>query len=90
MGVVQLSKSLNLMDGRDTYDEPLKLGRQLSTDLDGALRRKRSDFNSSPEAFVHAVRVLMRGYALVSAADEGRPTHVSLYPCIFTCFSFVL
>ena len=70
---VQLSKVTNMIDGRDTFSEPLKLGKHLSINLDGAMKRKVSDFASSPEAFVHAVRVLMMGYALVSAADAGLP-----------------
>ena len=70
---VQLSKVTNMIDGRDCFNEPLKLGRHLSINLEGAMKRKVSDFNSSPEAFVHAVRVLMFGYALVSAADQGPP-----------------
>merc|ERR1712105_518575 len=73
MEFVQLSKVTNLYDGRDAYSEPLKLGKHLSITLDGALKRKTSDFNASPEAFVHAVKVLLLGYVLVSAADEGRP-----------------
>ena len=51
----------------------MKLGKHLSINLDGAYKRKNSDFNSSPEAFAHAVRVPMLGYVLVSAGDEGRP-----------------
>ena len=64
-----LSKVLNITDGRDSYNEPLKLGKHIQINLDGAQKKRNSDFNTSPEAFAHAVRVLMMGYALVSAAD---------------------
>ena len=70
---IPLTKVTNSLDGRDSFSEPLKLGKHLSINLDGALKRRTSDFNASPEAFAHAVRVLLLGYALVSSADTGRP-----------------
>lgn len=62
-----------MIDSRDSYSEPLKLGKHLPINLDDAYKRKNSDFHTSPESFAHAVRVLMLGYALVSAADGERP-----------------
>ena len=66
---VPLAKVLNLCDGRDTISEPLKLGKHIQIDIGGATKKRFSDFGSSPEAFLRAVRILLLGYALVSAAD---------------------
>ena len=73
MEFAQLAKVANMIDGRDSYNEPLKLGKHLSINLDSALRREVSEFNSSPEAFARAVRVLMLWYVLASSADVGNP-----------------
>ena len=70
---IQLSKAPNMAGGRDSYKDPLKLGKHLSVNLGGALKWKTSDSNASPDAYLRAVRVLMMGYVLVAAADSGRP-----------------
>ena len=43
---------------------------------------KNNDFLSSPEAFCHAVRVLMRGYALVSTTDPPGEEWSGLEPAL--------
>ena len=60
---------MNSSDGRDAFNEPLRLGKHIQIDLGGAAKKRFSDFASSTEAFLHAVRILLIGYALVSAAD---------------------
>ena len=70
---VQLSKVTNMIDDRDYYSEPFKLGKHSPIHLDGAFKRKTSDSNASPEAFAHAARVLMYVYVVASDADSGRP-----------------
>ena len=69
----QLSKVTNTIDGRDSYNKPMRLGKHLSINLDGALKRELSDFNASTAAFARGARVLMMGYVLVSATDTTRP-----------------
>lgn len=64
-----LSKIGNLIDGRYFHSEPANLSKNLTTDLAGGTKRNTSDFNTSAESFLRAARVLMGGYALVSAFD---------------------
>ena len=66
---IPLSKVNNLIDGRDFHSEPVRLSKNLTIDLAGPNKRTASDFNTSAEPFLHAVRVIMNGYALVSAND---------------------
>ena len=78
---VSLARVTNLADGRDIRAEPhtrAKLGKDVAIVLENATSRKQSDFNSTPDAFVHAVRVLMFGYALVSAGDPAADTWCDL------------
>ena len=64
----------NAIDGRNTGTEPIRLSKASPVLIDTNLLqigKRSSDFNSSPESFVRAVRVLMWGYALVSASDPA-------------------
>ena len=65
-----MSEVINLVGGSDFHSEPVRLSKNLTIDLTGPARRTTSDFNSSAESFMRAIRVLMNGYALVSANDS--------------------
>ena len=68
-----LSEITNCAGGRDFHPEPVRMGKHLTTNIDGASKKRTSDSNANPESPLHAVRVLMRGYVLVSANDDGPP-----------------
>ena len=73
---LSLSKVTNLLDARylrADNETKTKIGKEITLIVEGAENRKKSDFNSSSEAFALAIRVLMYGYVLVSAADQGAP-----------------
>ena len=44
MEFTQLSNVTDLYDGRGAYNEPLKIGRRLSINLDSSLKRKKFGF----------------------------------------------
>ena len=62
----------NAIDGRNVGADPIRLSKSSPVLIDTNLIQlggKSSDFNASAESFLHAVRVLMMGYALLSARD---------------------
>ena len=73
---IPLSKVSNAIDGRDLKidNTRVKLNADLTLDLGTTSKKRPSDFNQSPETFIHAVRVLMTTYALVSAGDPIEST----------------
>ena len=73
---VSLARVANMVDGRDLVAEPqsrTKLGKDLTLLIETKDNRKNSDYNSTSEAFAHAVKVLTMGYVLVSALDPPNP-----------------
>ena len=68
-----LSRVSNYLDGRGLKIEPQKIkGTPFLMEASAlGLTRKNNDFLQSPEAFCHAVRVLMRGYAIISMEDAA-------------------
>ena len=76
---IPLSKITNAVDGRDLKidNTRVKLNAELTLDLGTTSKKRTSDFQNSPETFVHAVRVLMISYALVSVTDPIEDTWCS-------------
>ena len=61
---VALDKVTNAIDGRNTGKEPIRLSEASPVLIDTYIHqigKRSSDYNSSPESFAHAVRVLMWG-----------------------------
>ena len=71
-----LSKITNAIDGRDLKidNTRVRLNAELTLDLGATAKKRASDFNHNAETFLHAVRVLMMTYALVSAGDPIETT----------------
>ena len=66
---IPLSEITNALDNKERRSEPTRTrGTPSIIDDDGSIERRAADFNASPEILPHAVRALMFGYALVSAA----------------------
>ena len=73
LDVVPLAKVTVIGDGVEPWSEPKRLkGTPFFYDT-REFEKKKGEFWASPQHFVHSVRVLMVGYALVSAADPGVP-----------------
>ena len=69
-----LGRVTSQADGRDLRSEPhtrAKLSKDVGLSIENATSKRQSEFNSAQDAFVRAVRVLMFGYALVSAGDPA-------------------
>ena len=67
---VPLSKITNAADNRDLNLEPTRIrGAPFSIAQNLTAPRKNTSFLSSSDAFIHAVKILMNTYALVSVVD---------------------
>ena len=76
---IPLSKISAAADVRDLRLEPTRImGTPLFLDQNTANNRIKSDFLASPESFLHAVRVLMHTYTLVSSRDPPERTWCNL------------
>ena len=65
-----LSRVANALGNKEYRVEPTRIkGTPLMLDDNTISLKRNSDFNRTAETFIHAVRTLMYGYALVSAAD---------------------
>ena len=67
-----LTRVTNALDNKEFRSEPTRIkGTPLMIDDNGNAGRKPSDFGATADTFARAVRTLMLGYALVSAADAA-------------------
>ena len=67
---ISLGRVTNAMGNKEYRSEPTRIkGAPLILNDNGHSARRASDFGLTADAFVHAVRTLMFGYALVAAAD---------------------
>ena len=76
-----LTRVTNFADGRDLPTEPHtkeKIANGVSTVSGNSTPRRQPDFNTTPDAFAHAVRALMMGYALASAGEPAENTWCDL------------
>ena len=79
---IPLSRVSNFAENRDIRVEPTRIkGTPFLLEEPSQNSRKNRDFLNSPESFLHAVRVLMRGYTLVSMLNVKGEEWCSLGAC---------
>ena len=82
---IPLSRATSLADNKDVHVDHIRVKGANGDLLLGpskSLSRRNSDFNKNIDAFLFAVKFLMRTYVLVSCADEGNPVWLPLQSAI--------